>query len=248
MHRGYTKRWRKRWDSGYQQDPLLWVMMDYFIDFATYRDKEVFKKDVGKIKLLRGEWHFTYRELAKFMSVNPRRIRTCISTLSKIGFLTLKPTHQYTIASVNKYDTYQPLEILRDTANDTDPTQHRHSIDTPLIKDTKKVKKVNNTKARAWPGDFSLTDDKKRYAVEGGIHPEKVELFWADFKDWAQAKGATYKDWNAAFRMRVRKAPDFGKQFLGGNGNRAPFDMEKEKQRISTDLAAKRLEKFKRAL
>ena len=34
MHRGYTKRWRKRWDKGYHKDPVLWIMMDYFIDFA----------------------------------------------------------------------------------------------------------------------------------------------------------------------------------------------------------------------
>ena len=145
MHRGYTKRWRKRWDKGYHRDSLLWILMDYFIDFATYKDKEVFKKGVGKIPLKRGQWHFTYRELAKFMAVNPRRIRTCISMLTKLGFLTLRPTHQYTIATVNKYDTYQPLDLLIDTPTDTDPTQGRHRVDTPLII-TKKVNKGNKDK------------------------------------------------------------------------------------------------------
>ena len=38
MNRGYTKRWRKKRDKGYHQDPLLWVMMDYFIDYANYKE------------------------------------------------------------------------------------------------------------------------------------------------------------------------------------------------------------------
>ena len=65
--------------------------------------------------------------------------------LTKLGFLTLRPTHQYTIATVNKYDTYQPLDLLIDTPTDTDPTQGRHRVDTPLII-TKKVNKGNKDK------------------------------------------------------------------------------------------------------
>ena len=216
MHRGYTKRWRKRWDKGYHKDPLMWVLMDYFIDFATYKDKEVFKKGTGKIKLKRGQWHFTYRELAKFMAVNPRRIRTCMSMLSKVGFSTLEPTHLYTIVTVIKYDTYQPIELMTDTQKDTDQTHDRHTVDTLLYNTKKgnKVKKVNNTKACAWPKDFSLTDEKIKYAVENGIAKSRVTDFFADFEDWARSKGATYKDWDAAFRNRVRKAQEYGRQFL----------------------------------
>jgi hypothetical protein len=173
-----------------------------------------------------------------------------LKILQGIDFLTIQTTHHFSLASVINYDLYQSQDFTHDTPDDTQTTNERHSNDTQttLPNKDKKVKKVKNTQARAWPSNFSLTDEKKKYAIEGGINEEKVDLFWADFKDWAGAKGATYKDWDAAFRMRVRKAPEFGKQFLGGNGNRAPFDIEKEKQRIGTELTAKRFEKFKRGL
>lgn len=58
MHRGYTKRWRKRWDKNYHHDPLLWMLMDFFIDFANYKDSEVFFPNVGVIPLKRGQHIF----------------------------------------------------------------------------------------------------------------------------------------------------------------------------------------------
>ena len=84
----------------------------------------------------------------------------------------------------------------------------------PLIPITSKTIKQGGKKACVWPKDFSLTKTKKQYAINNQIDPKKVDLFFEDFHDWAIAKGATYKDWDAAFRMRVRKAQEYGKQFL----------------------------------
>jgi hypothetical protein len=53
----------------------------------------------------------------------------------------------------------------------------------------------------------------RSYAINKGI--VKVDAFFDDFRDWAAAKGATYKDWQAAFRTRIGKAPEYGKQFMG---------------------------------
>ena len=167
MHRGYTKHWRKKWDKGYHHDSLLWLMMDYFIDFAAYKNKEIFKKSVGKIPLRRGQWFFTYRGLAKFLRVNPRQIRSRISMLANTGFLTLQPTHQYTIVNINNYDIYQPEELLTDTPNDTEATQGRHTSDTPLII-TKKVNKDNKEKENIYPDwlDLDLWKKFRKHRVE----------------------------------------------------------------------------------
>ena len=63
----------------------------------------------------------------------------------------------------------------------------------------------------------------KEYAIKKGIIPDKLDLFFEDFKNWAESKGATYKDWNAAFRARVLKAPEYGKQFMiSQNGKISP--------------------------
>lgn len=68
--------------------------------------------------------------------------------------------------------------------------------------------------ARQWPKDFVLDAKKRKYAIAGGVDPRQVEEFWEDFHDWAIDQGATSKDWNARFRMRVRKAKGFN-QFQG---------------------------------
>jgi len=64
--------------------------------------------------------------------------------------------------------------------------------------------------ATQWPKDFTLDSKKKDYATKHGIDFRKVDEFWEDFEDWCLANGAKYKDWDAAFRMRVRKAKQWG--------------------------------------
>jgi len=85
---------------------------------------------------------------------------------------------------------------------------------TPHSPPVKKKRKSNG--AHKWPKDFSLTSAMRDYAINHMIDPKKVVLFFEDFKDWAKSKTPEpkYKDWEAAFRTRVNKAPEYGKQFL----------------------------------
>jgi len=64
--------------------------------------------------------------------------------------------------------------------------------------------------ATQWPKDFVLDEKKREYALQNGIGYNKLADFWADFEDWCLAHEAKYKDWDAAFRMRVRKAKQWG--------------------------------------
>lgn len=69
-------------------------------------------------------------------------------------------------------------------------------------------------KATQWPKNFALTNSMKQYGIDNGIDPEKIQDFFDEFEDWAKSKGATYKDWKAAYRNRVRRAPEFSKRFM----------------------------------
>jgi hypothetical protein len=221
VNRGYTKRWRKKWDRGYHQDPLLWVMMDYFIDYANYKESTVYCTGVGLIPLKRGEHIYSLRRLSEFMNVDMGQIRRRLKILETIEFLSIRTTNHFSIVSVINYDLYQNKELMFDTPTDTpsdkQTTNQRQTNDKPtaLPNKDKKVKKVNNTYACVWPKDFCLTEKMRSYAINKGI--VKVDAFFDDFKDWAAAKGATYKDWQAAFRTRIGKAPEYGKQFMGEN-------------------------------
>lgn len=119
---------------------------------------------------------------------------------------------------------------------------HRNAKVTPLSPTPSPTPTpTTKKKACAWPKDFVLTDTLKKYAIDNGIHPDKVDAFFDDFHDWAKSKGATYVDWEAAFRTRVRKAPDMGKHFMVEN-KKIPED---EKIKTGSDLAAQRYQKWK---
>jgi hypothetical protein len=145
VHRGYTKRWRKRWDKDYCKDHLLFTMMEYFIDHANYRHTEIFFPNVGAIPLKRGQHIFGTRKLAEKLGVDRQRIRTKLKILKKIEFLTLKPTHHYTIATILNYDIYQSDDV---EANP--PLTHAKPTPNPQLTTPKKDKKDKKVKYPAW--------------------------------------------------------------------------------------------------
>lgn len=110
MHRGYTIRWRKRWDKGYHKDHLLWVMMDWFIDHANYEDNETYLPNYGTVKLERGQHIFGIPSMARYFNVSEKRIRTRLKILEKTEFLAIKRTNRFSIATITNYSRYQDNE------------------------------------------------------------------------------------------------------------------------------------------
>lgn len=193
MHRGYTKRWRKRWDKGYHHDLLLWAMMDYMIDFAAYEDTEKYVNGIGLVKLKRGECIITIRGLADFFQVGPRQIRTRLDSLKNIGFSTQQTTQQTTqrasIYLVINYDTYQSCPNKSDTANDTQtdtrPTHHRHTTTShPLDKEYKNNIKKEQNKTKVPHDDIiklyhEILPEMPKIRLWNGKGRESLEARWA---------------------------------------------------------------------
>jgi hypothetical protein len=181
MHRGYTKRWRKRWDKNYHHDPNLWLLMDFFIDHANYKDTEVYFPNVGTIPVKRGQRVFGTRKLAEFLRVARGVLRRKLKILESIGFLTLQTTHQYSIATVLNYDKYNPLKDEGDPPNDQEAAQGRPTDDPPTTTDNK--------------------DNKER--------KKKKEIYTPDFLNFWHAyprkvaKAAAFKAW-----QKVNEKPD----------------------------------------
>jgi hypothetical protein len=57
-----------------------------------------------------------------------------------------------------------------------------------------------------WPDGFQYTEKHKAIADGLGLN---VAREFADFHDRSIAKNYTYADWDAAFRVWLRKAPEF---------------------------------------
>jgi len=164
MRQGYTKRWRKRWDKGYHLDPVLWVLMSYFIDHANYRDSEVYMPNVGLIPIKKGQHIFGTLQLSVFMRIDRSLLRRKLKILENIGFLTIEATNRYSIATVINYSTYQDSDQQNDQQNGQPPTSHRPADDHQTT--TPNTNKKNNTNKK-------LTNS----------HPD-----WLDKKLWAAFK------------------------------------------------------------
>ena len=163
MHRGYTKRWRKRWDKGYHQDLLLWALMDYFIDHANYKDGQAFISG-KKIPVKRGQHVFGRNNLAAFFKVNSSLIYRKLKKLKKMDFLNIESNNRYSIATIINYDTYQGDECTHRTANRTtsrtaSEQQANSKPNTP--KEYNKEKKEKNKESSGKPGPIFKNFDPK---------------------------------------------------------------------------------------
>ena len=135
MERGWTKRWRKRWDTGYHRDLLLWALIDYCVDYANYEDKDWFD-GAKKIAIKRGQLVFSQPKLAEFFGVGRRKIRTRLEVMKTIGFLTITTTKRYSIVTICNYEKYQSSETGSRPSKRPRPDQRMAT--------TKKVKNSKN--------------------------------------------------------------------------------------------------------
>jgi len=183
MHRGYTKHWRKIWDNGYHKDPLLMVMIQYFIDFSAFKKTRVFQKGIGIIELDRGEWLISERKLSEFFGVDRQQIRTRIDQLETLEFLTRQSTHRITKIKVINYDLYQSGEDQANPVINPNLTQSK-----PTALNTKNAKKVKNR-------DSVVTGAGAHAFKETTEIPSWIPIqIWKDFKEFRVKKRAPLTD------------------------------------------------------
>ena len=155
---GFTLRHRKRWQGSYHLDPLLWVMMDWFIDHAQWEDKTVKMPGKKAIKLKRGQCIFSERKLSEFFKVGRRRIRTRLDSMKNNEFSTHQTTQQVSIATILNYDKYQHANP------NSDPTSVHKATQTPTHVPFKEVKEY---KERA--GGNSPEEKEKKQIAEAAL-------------------------------------------------------------------------------
>jgi hypothetical protein len=211
MHRGYTKHWRKRWEKDYCKDHLLWVMMDYFIDHANYKDTEIFFPNIGTIPLKRGEHIFSTVKLAEKLGVDRQRVRSKLKILKNIKFLTSRPTNRYTKVFVINYDTYQPQDMQVNQQTNQQLTSTQPATNQQLTID-KKVKKENKGEANGLhplPPDFCLTEKHKKWAVKNKLNCFDLETEFEKFCEYYTGNGGLRANWDFVFYGWMRKCCKF---------------------------------------
>lgn len=102
MKQGYTKSWRKKYDSKTAKRGLLYVgALDWFVGNAAWRDTA---------ELKRGQVAFGRQQLAEVWKVSEKTVRTIVKNLVGDGFLTLRTSNKKTVATICNYDSYQSDE------------------------------------------------------------------------------------------------------------------------------------------
>jgi len=136
----------------------LFVMMQYFIDHANWKDTDVFFPNVGEIALKRGQHLCSTRSLSVKLGVDRQRIRTKLKKLEKVNFLTRKTTNKYTIVSIINYDVYQSDEELPNQQTNPHLT-HTKPTPNPHLTTDKKDKHIKKEKNKESEG-FALPSEE----------------------------------------------------------------------------------------
>lgn len=151
---GWVKLHRSIIDWEWYNDPNMCHLFLHLILIANLKDGEWHGE-----KIKRGDAVVGYRSLSMTLGVSIRTLRTCLKRLKTTREVTLHVTHQFTIVTICKFESYQtdiipcdtPNDILNDILNDKQVTRKRHANDTILIKEEDKSNIEIN-----WRTDFSI--------------------------------------------------------------------------------------------
>ena len=220
----------------------MWVMMDYFIDFAAFEPTERYIPGAGNVALNRGEWAFTERELSEFFGVDRQRIRTCLKKLKSKPFINPTTNPKYTLIKVINYETYQTQDCESNpkiprklTSNKPTPNP---KPDSTIIKELKNKETNGDVKRsrRQLPPDFYLSTELKEFAAKNGCNGDRVETVFAQFCDYHRAKGNTMLDWSAAWRTWIRNDKKFSARQSYNKYDQVPINTSQEKHRLNEQL------------
>jgi hypothetical protein len=161
--------------------------------------------------------------IARKARLDERNVQRGIRTLVKLGELQV---HARTFQS-NVYLIPPYMGDAGATGGDTPPPADRHppggDTYTPLVAlappRTVIEPSMNHERGRralkcSWPPDFSLTPERAEVARRLG---EDATVEWNKFKDDALEDNVQHVDWDASWRMWLRRAPEFRRRKQWGS-------------------------------
>lgn len=106
---GYIKLWRKSIDKGWLKNHKLWTFWTYCLMMAAGIEGRKLKK-YSQIALKRGQFIFGLKRASEDTGLTYQNIRTCIAKLERWGNINKQSNNQFSIITILKYDSYNPLK------------------------------------------------------------------------------------------------------------------------------------------
>jgi len=175
-----------------------------------------YSKSTGRTKLTllaiadhqgeQGAWP-SLGTLAKMVGASERSVMRDIEQLEKLGELSVKKygsptnsrnkTNLYFVTLHDVTDSHQPNNDVTNEAHDV--TNQADDVTLPVIQN------LNRNLNKSLKGErYQPTEDFIKELEEKFPGTDVIQCHEA-FMDWVDAKGASYKNWDAAFRNWVRK-------------------------------------------
>ena len=132
MAEGWIKLNRKFLEWEWFEDPAMVKLFLFLLLKANYKDKRW-----KGIEVKRGQLVTTLRDMVKQAGISMQKLRTCLAKLQETQEINTQTTHQFTIITVCKYDSYQSQE-------DDGNTQSTHEQHTSNTRVTQTKERKNN--------------------------------------------------------------------------------------------------------
>ena len=145
MDLGWTKSWRKRWESDLATYPNANHLFQYLIDSASYKERDAsFRYQC--VHLMPGDALIGSKSAAAKTGLTRQTIRTCLEYLKSTNRVTIRSTKRFSIVSIIKWDTYQGDDTAVNQ-DDNHQTNQQVTISQPSsnhIQEVKKLRKDQN--------------------------------------------------------------------------------------------------------
>ena len=177
---GWIKIHRKLLEWEWADDPNMVALWIHLLLNANLTDKKYRGKTIP-----RGSFKTSLNELAEETGLSKQKLRTCLERLKSTHEITQQTTHEYSIITICKFDTYQLVEKKSNTPINTQgniqATHEQHTSNTPIIEEGKKL----------------ITSYKKEEKSDWDV------LFdvWLEYK---KQRGQTYKGQMSIERMKTK--------------------------------------------
>jgi hypothetical protein len=155
---------------GWYKDSNTMRVFIHLLLTSNYHDGEYLGREI-----LRGQCVFGLLQLSGILGISVRNVRTALNHLKLTNELTIETTNRFSIATIVKYNDYQPLSIESDTQNDTQ-TDIQVANDRQTSDNIQEGNKLRNEKLIPPSGDDVQKENStsERFQQFWNIYPKKV--------------------------------------------------------------------------
>ncbi len=141
---GYIKTYRKMLSWEWYKDVPTKVLFLHLLLTASFKDGRYMGYEVKAGQCIVGR-----RALAKQTGLTEQQVRTALKRLEKTGEITLKPTHLFTVITIENWALYQTDSIFINPRSNHQATHHQPTSNPPSTtskecKESKNDKNVNS--------------------------------------------------------------------------------------------------------